>query len=128
VATSAAPNGKITPSLDALARIAQALNTSLDHLVFDDIPHRKLNQSEAKHQYRKPSDIQPGRQRALWECSRESIKRSDEFRCAAPYPHSGPQATSLACPLLSILLGIVGPHPNDRRTLPKVWDFGKVAS
>jgi len=36
-------NGKITPSLDALARIAQHLDTSLDHLVYDHIPHRPLN-------------------------------------------------------------------------------------
>ncbi len=36
-------NGRITPSLDALARIAQALNISLDHLVFDDIDRRPLH-------------------------------------------------------------------------------------
>ncbi|MFV0317869.1 MAG: helix-turn-helix domain-containing protein [Microthrixaceae bacterium] len=39
-------NGRITPSLDALARIAQALNTSLDHLVFDDIDRRPLHSPE----------------------------------------------------------------------------------
>ena len=31
-------NDRITPSLDALARIAEYLDTSLDHLVFDNIP------------------------------------------------------------------------------------------
>jgi transcriptional regulator with XRE-family HTH domain len=36
-------NGRITPSLDALARLAQHLDTSLDHLVFDDIPQRPLH-------------------------------------------------------------------------------------
>ena len=36
-------NGRITPSLDALARIAQALDVSLDHLVFDDIARRPLH-------------------------------------------------------------------------------------
>ena len=36
-------NGRITPSLDALARIAETLNVSLDHLVYDDIPRRPLH-------------------------------------------------------------------------------------
>lgn len=39
-------NGRITPSLDALARIAQALNISLDHLVFDNIDRRPLHTPE----------------------------------------------------------------------------------
>ena len=39
-------NGRITPSLDALARIAEALNVSLDHLVFDDIARRPLHAPE----------------------------------------------------------------------------------
>ncbi|MGH9268010.1 MAG: helix-turn-helix domain-containing protein [Acidimicrobiales bacterium] len=39
-------NGRITPSLDALARIAEALNVSLDHLVFDDIARRPLHSPE----------------------------------------------------------------------------------
>lgn len=39
-------NGRITPSLDALARIAETLNVSLDHLVFDDIPRRPLHTPE----------------------------------------------------------------------------------
>ena len=34
--------GRITPSVDALARIGQALNISLDHLTYDDIPPRPL--------------------------------------------------------------------------------------
>lgn len=36
-------NARITPSLDVLARIAQALDVSLDHLVFDDIARRPLH-------------------------------------------------------------------------------------
>jgi transcriptional regulator with XRE-family HTH domain len=36
-------NGRITPSLDVAMRIAEALNTSLDHLAFDDIPNRPLH-------------------------------------------------------------------------------------
>jgi transcriptional regulator with XRE-family HTH domain len=36
-------NGRITPSLDALTRIAQTLNTSLDYLVFDHAPRRPLD-------------------------------------------------------------------------------------
>ena len=34
---------KITPSLDALARIAETLNISLDYLVFDHAPRRPLH-------------------------------------------------------------------------------------
>ncbi|HEX4345396.1 MAG TPA: helix-turn-helix transcriptional regulator [Solirubrobacteraceae bacterium] len=36
-------NGRITPSLDAIARLAQALDVSLDYLVFDDQPRRPLH-------------------------------------------------------------------------------------
>lgn len=36
-------NDKITPSLDALARIAETLNISLDYLVFDHAPRRPLH-------------------------------------------------------------------------------------
>lgn len=36
-------NGRITPSLDAVARLAQALDVSLDYLVFDDHPRRPLH-------------------------------------------------------------------------------------
>ena len=39
-------NARITPSLDALARIAETLNVSIDHLVFDDIPRRPLHAAE----------------------------------------------------------------------------------
>jgi transcriptional regulator with XRE-family HTH domain len=39
-------NGRITPSLDVLARIAETLNVSLDHLVFDEVPRRPLHASE----------------------------------------------------------------------------------
>jgi transcriptional regulator with XRE-family HTH domain len=39
-------NGRITPSLDVLARIAEALNISIDHLVFEDIPRRPLHSAE----------------------------------------------------------------------------------
>jgi transcriptional regulator with XRE-family HTH domain len=35
-------NNKITPSLEALVRIAQALDVSLDHLAVEDIPRRPL--------------------------------------------------------------------------------------
>lgn len=36
-------NGRITPSLDAIAHIAEALNISIDYLVIDDIPRRPLH-------------------------------------------------------------------------------------
>lgn len=36
-------NGRITPSLDAIAHIAQALNISIDYLVIDDMPRRPLH-------------------------------------------------------------------------------------
>ncbi|HUR17851.1 MAG TPA: helix-turn-helix transcriptional regulator [Acidimicrobiales bacterium] len=36
-------NGRITPSLDVVARIAEVLNVSVDHLVFEDIPRRALH-------------------------------------------------------------------------------------
>jgi transcriptional regulator with XRE-family HTH domain len=36
-------NGRITPSLDATIRIAQALNISLDYLAIDDMPRRPLH-------------------------------------------------------------------------------------
>jgi transcriptional regulator with XRE-family HTH domain len=36
-------HGRITPSLDVAARIAQALNVSLDYLAIDDIPRRPLH-------------------------------------------------------------------------------------
>jgi transcriptional regulator with XRE-family HTH domain len=36
-------NGRITPSLDATIRIAQALDISLDYLAIDDIPRRPLH-------------------------------------------------------------------------------------
>jgi transcriptional regulator with XRE-family HTH domain len=36
-------NGRITPSLDVVARIAEALNVSVDHLVFEDVPRRALH-------------------------------------------------------------------------------------
>jgi transcriptional regulator with XRE-family HTH domain len=39
-------NGRITPSLDAATRLAEALNVSLDHLVFDDVPRRPLHAPE----------------------------------------------------------------------------------
>jgi transcriptional regulator with XRE-family HTH domain len=39
-------NARITPSLDALVRIAEALNVSVDHLVFDDVPRRPLRGPE----------------------------------------------------------------------------------
>lgn len=39
-------NARITPSLDALVRIAEALNVSLDHLAIDGIPRRPLHAPE----------------------------------------------------------------------------------
>jgi transcriptional regulator with XRE-family HTH domain len=39
-------NGRITPSLDVAARIAEALNVSLDHLAFDAVPRRPLHAAE----------------------------------------------------------------------------------
>jgi transcriptional regulator with XRE-family HTH domain len=36
-------NGRITPSLDATIRIAEALNVSLDYLAIEDIPRRPLH-------------------------------------------------------------------------------------
>jgi transcriptional regulator with XRE-family HTH domain len=39
-------NGRITPSLDVAMRIAEVLNVSLDHLVFDDVPRRPLHAAE----------------------------------------------------------------------------------
>lgn len=38
--------GRITPSLDAAMRLAEAFNVSLDHLTFDDIPRRPLHAAE----------------------------------------------------------------------------------
>jgi hypothetical protein len=40
------PDGRITPSLDVAMRIAEVLNVSLDHLVFDGIPRRPLHAAE----------------------------------------------------------------------------------
>jgi transcriptional regulator with XRE-family HTH domain len=36
-------NGRITPSLDAIIHIAQALDVSIDYLVIDDMPRRPLH-------------------------------------------------------------------------------------
>ncbi|HMQ27436.1 MAG TPA: helix-turn-helix transcriptional regulator, partial [Acidimicrobiales bacterium] len=36
-------SGRITPSADALVRIAEALDVSLDYLLVDDIPRRPLH-------------------------------------------------------------------------------------
>ena len=35
-------NGRITPSADALVRLAKTFNVSIDHLLIDDIPQRPL--------------------------------------------------------------------------------------
>jgi transcriptional regulator with XRE-family HTH domain len=37
---------RITPSLDALMRIAEVFNVSADHLLFDDVPCRLLHATE----------------------------------------------------------------------------------
>lgn len=39
-------NGRITPSLDAIVRIAEALNVSIDHLLVDNVPRRPLHSVE----------------------------------------------------------------------------------
>ena len=39
-------NGRITPSLDAIVRIAEALNVSIDHLLVDNVPRRPLHTVE----------------------------------------------------------------------------------
>jgi transcriptional regulator with XRE-family HTH domain len=39
-------NGRITPSLDAIVRIAEAFNVSIDHLLVDDVPRRPLHAVE----------------------------------------------------------------------------------
>jgi transcriptional regulator with XRE-family HTH domain len=39
-------NSRITPSLDVAMRIAETLEVSLDHLVFDDVPRRPLHAAE----------------------------------------------------------------------------------
>jgi transcriptional regulator with XRE-family HTH domain len=36
-------HGRITPSLDAAIRIAEALNVSLDHLAIENVPRRPLH-------------------------------------------------------------------------------------
>lgn len=38
--------GRITPSAEALVRIAQILNVSIDHLLIDDIPRRPLHATQ----------------------------------------------------------------------------------
>lgn len=39
-------NGRITPSLEVAARIAEALDVSMDHLVFEAVPRRPLHGPE----------------------------------------------------------------------------------
>jgi DNA-binding XRE family transcriptional regulator len=39
-------NERITPSLDAIVRIAEAFNVSIDYLLVDDIPRRPLHSAE----------------------------------------------------------------------------------
>lgn len=40
-------NGRITPSVDALVRIAEALDVSIDYLLIDDAPRRPLHIADA---------------------------------------------------------------------------------
>ncbi|HZU60726.1 MAG TPA: helix-turn-helix transcriptional regulator [Solirubrobacteraceae bacterium] len=39
-------NGRITPSLDAIVRVAEAFNVSIDYLLVDGIPRRPLHAAE----------------------------------------------------------------------------------
>jgi transcriptional regulator with XRE-family HTH domain len=39
-------NGRITPSLDAIVRIAETFNVSIDHLLVDGVPRRPLHAPE----------------------------------------------------------------------------------
>jgi transcriptional regulator with XRE-family HTH domain len=39
-------SGRITPSADALVRLAESLNVSIDYLLIDDIPRRPLHSAE----------------------------------------------------------------------------------
>jgi hypothetical protein len=38
--------GRITPSAEALVRLAENFNVSIDHLLIDDIPRRPLHSAE----------------------------------------------------------------------------------
>lgn len=38
--------GRTTPSIDALMRIAEVFKVSADHLLFDDVPRRPLHAAE----------------------------------------------------------------------------------
>lgn len=38
--------GRITPSADALVRLAETFNVSIDHLLIDDVPRRPLRAPE----------------------------------------------------------------------------------
>jgi transcriptional regulator with XRE-family HTH domain len=38
--------GRITPSADALVRLAETLNVSIDHLLIDAVPRRPLHSAE----------------------------------------------------------------------------------
>jgi transcriptional regulator with XRE-family HTH domain len=38
--------GKVTPSLDAIVRVAETLNISIDHLLIGDIPRRRRHAAE----------------------------------------------------------------------------------
>jgi transcriptional regulator with XRE-family HTH domain len=40
-------NGRITPSVDALVRIAEALDVSIDYLLVEDAPRRPLHVADA---------------------------------------------------------------------------------
>jgi transcriptional regulator with XRE-family HTH domain len=39
-------NGRITPSLEAIVRIAEVFDISLDYLLVDDVPRRRLHAAE----------------------------------------------------------------------------------
>ena len=57
--------GRITPSAEALVRLAEVLNVSIDHLLVDGIPRRPLHSAE---------DVLGDRIAALTELGEEDLK------------------------------------------------------
>jgi transcriptional regulator with XRE-family HTH domain len=57
--------GRITPSADALVRLAEVLNVSIDHLLVEDVPRRPLHSAE---------DVLGDRLAAITELGDEDLK------------------------------------------------------